>query len=264
MSSARTSSFATAPHNLHRLRRGALNPFFSKRTIAQMEARILGKVEQLCSRFEQAIGTGDIIRLDAAYMALTMDIITEYAYGQCDNLLAQEDYNLFWKEAIIKTTSNAAFLRQFPWALSMMKTLPFPVLQRLDPRAGAMIQWQREVRRQIDSIIRGNREGKRSEGTIFQALLDSDLPPQEKTANRLQDEGSTLVAAGSETTAKSLSVITFYLLQDKAKLEKLRQELRTVIPTPDSPVSLTALEKLPYLVGLITPRCKTDPRLTRR
>lgn len=55
MAGAPTSSFATVSHNLHRLRRGSLNPFFSKRSVNQMEPLIVAKIEQLSKRFETAV-----------------------------------------------------------------------------------------------------------------------------------------------------------------------------------------------------------------
>lgn len=260
MAGAPTSSFATASHNLHRLRRSALNPFFSKRSVYQTESLIKSKIEQLCRRFQSAMETNEIIRLDAAYMALTMDIITHYAFGSSYNYLAEPDFKLEWKETVIAGSANGAFLRQFPWALPIMKRVPLWVLQKLNPPAGSLVAWQHMIRAQVDGIIANNKSGdkKKADGTIFQALLDSDLPPEEKSADRLQDEGQTLVGAGSETTAKSLSVITFYLLDDKQKLAKLRAELKTVMPTPTSDVSLTALEQLPYLVCL----AMSSPALT--
>ncbi|KAK5228687.1 hypothetical protein LTR72_002572 [Exophiala xenobiotica] len=247
MAGAPASSFATAPHNLHRLRRSALNPFFSKRSINQTEALITAKIEQLL-----ALKTGEIIRLDAAYMALTMDIITHYCFGESYNYLDEDDFKLSWKETVIAGSANGAFLRQFPWALPLLKKTPLSLLRKMNPPAGHLVAWQIMVRAQVDSIIARNKEGKKTQGTtIFQALLDSDLPPEEKSADRLQDEGQTIVGAGSETTAKSLAVITFYLLDDKKKLARLREELKTVMPSPTSPVTLTTLEQLPYLTAVI-------------
>ena len=71
------SSFATAGHNLHRLRRSALNPFFSKRSIANNEALIREKVEHLCRRLEQCRKDKEIVRFDAAFMALYVGKLLE-------------------------------------------------------------------------------------------------------------------------------------------------------------------------------------------
>ena len=249
MAGAPASSFSTAPHDLHRLRRAALNPYFSKRSVNQVEWLITEKVELLAKRFEAAIKTKEVLRLDAAYMALTMDIITHYAFGESYNNLDVDDFNLTWKESIVGASANCALLRQFPWSLPIMQSIPLSVLRVLDAHATRLVEWQGMIYRQVSAIMKANREGKRTEGTIFQALLDSDLPAQEKTMARLQDEGQTLVGAGSETTAKSASHITYYLLQDKKKLRKLREELRTVMPDPYATPSLAVLEQLPYLVS---------------
>ncbi|KAL6240925.1 hypothetical protein RBB50_012184 [Rhinocladiella similis] len=251
MAGAPDSSFATAPHNLHRIRRAALNPYFSKRSISQTENLILAKVQVLCRRLEQACKSGQVIRLDVAYMALTMDVITHYCFGHSYDYLEEDDFKASWKETVIAGSANGAFLRQFPWALPILKMAPLSLVQVLNPPAGHLMAWQKMVRAQVDDIIAKNKEGKKTKGTVFQALLDSDLPPEEKSADRLQDEGQTIVGAGSETTAKSLAVITFYLCEDKKKLERLREELRTVMPTPTSSVSLTTLEQLPYMTAVI-------------
>lgn len=182
-------------------------------------------------------------------MALTMDIITHYAYGASYNYLAEEDFKLEWKETVINGSANGALLRQFPWMLPIMKRIPLFVLDMLIPKAGALIHWQRMVRRQVETIIEDDRNGVKAKGTIFQAVLDSDLPADEKAADRLQDEGQTLVGAGSETTAKVLTLITFYLSRDKRLLQTLRDELKTVPSETAQGGLLRRLERLPYLVS---------------
>lgn len=47
---------------------------------------------------------------------------------------------------------------------------------------------------------------KRDSPSIFSALLDSSLPEQEKGDVRLSGEGFTMIGAGTETTAVSLSI----------------------------------------------------------
>jgi hypothetical protein len=82
--------------------------------------------------------------------------------------------------------------------------------------------------------------------TIFHDILLSKLPPAEKKLDRIYQEGQTLVAAGTETTAWTLSVIMFYLLNDPAKLQRLTNELRKANATTS-----TELEQLPYLNGVV-------------
>lgn len=84
-------------------------------------------------------------------------------------------------------------------------------------------------------------------GTLFHALVESTLPPKEKAADRLSQEVFTVIATGGETTAKNLTIITFHLLKNPEKLQKLREELNRL--DPDGTAPLVKYEAMPYLVG---------------
>lgn len=84
---------------------------------------------------------------------------------------------------------------------------------------------------------------------MFYDLKDSPtLPPHEKTLSRLEDEATLLVMAGTESTAKSISIAHFYLLSKPNVLAKLRRELSSF---PSRPPSLNDLLGLPYLNAII-------------
>lgn len=207
-----------------------------------------------------------MIRLDAAYMALTMDIITHYAFGESYNYLAEPDFKLEWKDTVIGGSASGALIRQFPWVFPVMKSVPLKVMSQLAPEATLLLRWQKMVRQQVDTIIGNNDSGSKAYGTIFQALLDSDLPPEEKSADRLQDEAQTLVGAGSETTAKTLTIVTFYLQQNKPMLEKLRQELSTLdLKSSNSAQEvLSEVERLPYMNAVINEALRLMHGVTTR
>ncbi|KAJ9618652.1 hypothetical protein H2203_008856 [Taxawa tesnikishii (nom. ined.)] len=179
------------PHDLHRLRRGALNPFFSKRAITKVEPLIVDRIERLCGRFSSVTETNKVIRLDHAYMTLTMDVVTHCCYGTSFDYLKEEGYRASWKESVIAKMAN--------------------------PKAAALADLQQMVRTKAESDIAVRRLGNKAADTVLQAIIDNtELPPQEEIADRLQDEEQILVAADSEMTAKSLSIITFYLCGDKS------------------------------------------------
>lgn len=90
--------------------------------------------------------------------------------------------------------------------------------------------------------------GKR---TIFQELLSTQsLPPEEKSVERLTDEGAVLLGAGSETVAKTLGIIIVHLMMNSDKVKRIKTEiLQTVSDQKD--LSWVTLEKLPYLSAVI-------------
>ena len=86
--------------------------------------------------------------------------------------------------------------------------------------------------------------------TIFHDLLESSiLPKEDKSVGRLWEEAQLLIAAGTVTTAASISSAFVYLLLDPKRLQVLLEELETAIPIPSKPSRQAELEQLPYLVG---------------
>jgi len=246
LAGADDSSFSTVPHDLHRLRRSALSPFFSSRSVSLLEQTLRSKIEKLSSRLATALETQEIIRLDVAFMALTMDIICTYSFAADMNYLDEPDFKLDWKQTIIGAFEGGALGRQFPFMLPLMKRLPISVVETLNPTVGYLFRWHAKVRAQVEPIL----NGKQVEGrTIFHALRDCDLPPEEKTLQRLCDEGEILVGAGSETTAQTLARMFFYLAGDgKRLLGRLRRELDEAAPDAARIPSWGELQRLPYLV----------------
>jgi cytochrome P450 len=87
--------------------------------------------------------------------------------------------------------------------------------------------------------------------TIFHELLKSNLPPQEKSLSRLDDEALGTIGAGATTIAWALVTASFHLTNNPSILKKLQTELKAAIPDPTIEPDLPQLEKLPYLSACI-------------
>ena len=86
---------------------------------------------------------------------------------------------------------------------------------------------------------------------IFAGLLKSNLPPQEKAAERMSSEGMGLLVAGSETTAQTLSVTTYHILANPNIVTELRKQLEIAMPEAETLPSLANLEAIPYLYACV-------------
>lgn len=247
------SSFSTVSHEHHRVRRGALNAFFSKKAVVALEPVVQSKVDILSQRFAKAAATGEVIRLDAAFMALTMDVICQYAFANDDAMLEKDDFNVAWKEMIIGAFEGGALLRQFPGMIGMMNMVPDAMMGKMMPSMRLMLDWKQGVRARIKPILERKEKEAPSHRTIFHELRDDhDLPENEKTMDRLCDEGQIFTGAGSETTAKALTTALFYLLLKGDSFAILKRELVQMMPDAKS-TSWQKLEQLPYLVPLLCP-----------
>ena len=113
--------------------------------------------------------------------------------------------------------------------------------------------------------MNGQTDTKQSANTtIFEELLNSDLPPEEKTLQRLQDEGQTVVAAGQVTTAYYLKTTAFHLIANPDILAKLKAELEEAMPNPDKIPPQSELEQLPYLRAVVLEGFRKSYGVTHR
>lgn len=116
------SSFGTVKHDQHRVRRAALNPHFSKKSVSELYPWIVSRIEKLSGRFEDAVESGGIVNLKYAYAALSLDIIYEYCFSRTLDSLAMEDFNKGYvdllEEAFHMTPIVSHLSDFFSWVLS--------------------------------------------------------------------------------------------------------------------------------------------------
>lgn len=102
---------------------------------------------------------------------------------------------------------------------------------------------------------------------LFSTILQSNLSPQDRTAERIAREAMSLLVAGSETTAFTMSTITYHVLAHPATRAKLRAALSEAIPDPNALPQLGQLEAIPYLHACVQEGLRlaygTSNRLTR-
>ena len=248
------SMIATVGHDLHRFRRGLLNNFFSKKSVLELSPLIHEKASKLMRRFEESHQADTVLRLDDAFAALTGDLISQYSWGVSSGFLEDEHFKNDIRQALNEMAMLVHLNRYFPILSTILKAMPRWLVRRLRPGATAILDVQDMAAQQSTA----QREPiKSSRKTMFDALSDPTLPPKERSLRRLQDEALVVLVAGTETTAKALTLAAFYIYQDRPVLLKVRDELRSVIPTPFTEASWPQLEQLPYLVRRRSPLFKS-------
>ncbi|KAK8113323.1 hypothetical protein PG984_013849 [Apiospora sp. TS-2023a] len=224
------TAFGSETHEMHRMRRGPLNRFFSKAQMAKLEPSVQQLVQQLCDKLLAWTGPGKgPIDLTSAYNCLTGDTISQYAFGEPRGFLDHEGWDHNYKVRGLVSLAPY-FLDWMPETFAVLMrelyiTIPGHVRQAMrDPKAG----------------------------TVFTDLLDADLPPEEKTVYRLAADGFSLTGAGTETTANMLTCATYFLLRYPEKRQRLEKELAKAGVDPKGKnLSWAQLEQIPYLYGVV-------------
>ncbi|KAI1497820.1 cytochrome P450 [Biscogniauxia marginata] len=249
------SAFATADHNFHRVRRGALNPFFSKRKIAQHSPNIQNHMNRLCSRVaSQYLGSDATLNLTSMWGAFAADIVVGYCLEKPYDFIMNPGFRAEFCDAMVDLLNPVHFNTQFPWMLKPIKLLPDSLVKNVFPPMRSVIEYRSEMESQILRAKAVHASGEKklaATPSLFTALLESDLPPAELSTKRLQHEAISIIAAGIETTMWCLSACSYHLLANPTILEKLKAELVAAIPDPDRIPDLDSLMQLPYLTNVI-------------
>ncbi|KAF1999845.1 putative benzoate 4-monooxygenase cytochrome P450 [Amniculicola lignicola CBS 123094] len=247
------SLLETIDHDTHKMRRGAVSAFFSKRAVQTLNPLVITKVELLLNRLTRAKEEGVVVNLNEAFSAMTLDIISEYCFGESMGSLEKSAYGKDWLDLLHQGIQVRPLARQFPSLFNIMFDLPPQIMEKMNPRLGFMNRYNEAILEKIEKVMRYE-DGLHEKGirTIFHEIRDGNLlPPEEKKAMRLRAEEGIFLGAGTETTARTLAVTTFYLLQHDSIRAKLRMELQQAIPERGSTISLPQLEALPYLTAVV-------------
>lgn len=99
---------------------------------------------------------------------------------------------------------------------------------------------------------------------MVHAIVKSDLPPAEKSFQRIHEEVATVTGAGFETSANALRLILFHVYTNDAILGRLREEISSLTTESSEPLTLRQLEQLPCLTGVLMEGLRLSPGVASR
>ncbi|KAL9634621.1 MAG: hypothetical protein Q9164_003980 [Protoblastenia rupestris] len=274
--------FGTVHHEVHRKRRAAISPFFSKRAITEIEPWIHEKAELLFAGMRMQQQCNGSVDLRVNFLAMTTDMIAALSLNGSNppkrmHLLQNEEYAREWQKTIAAVAFLTPIAKQFPWLIPTALKFPVGFWTTVAPPLGRIVELNRDMRRSaqlaideesssVDTKIEVESPQKPvKHHNIFHTILNSSLPPPEKTEKRMGQEGFVAIAAGGETCGRMMTLAIYYVLADKDRLmPMLMQELVSVMPTTDIQPQLKALEQLPWLTGIIRETLRLSTLLTSR
>lgn len=132
---------ATSP-DVHREARIPLNPFFSRRAVLEQQDIVWDKVNRLCSRMREAGETGAPFDMYCGLRAVAMDVLSEYAYGDCWNQLDRQDLGVAWTKLYRTLGSLMHTAAQFPRIVTFIsRVMPDQVASKLNPGFAQIEMW---------------------------------------------------------------------------------------------------------------------------
>jgi cytochrome P450 len=111
------SGFGTVDHDLHCLRRAAINPFVSKQKVTALQPVIQRLVDKLCTKLENIRGSDEVVPIECALDAFTMDVTTKYSIDRSFGYLDNPGWSSDFRELERAFGETAYMQRMFPRSL---------------------------------------------------------------------------------------------------------------------------------------------------
>jgi cytochrome P450 len=148
-------TLVTLDHDLHRVRRGALNPFFSKANVRKLEPIIQRRAQKVLFRMGNLENTGQPLNIFYLFSAFTSDVIVEYAFGESHDYLEREDLNKDFYHMMDSMHHMGAAAKQFGWLMPLLLSIPEWITTRVDKGMAAFAALQNVS---VSAITRATRE----------------------------------------------------------------------------------------------------------
>ncbi|KAJ8131880.1 hypothetical protein O1611_g1741 [Lasiodiplodia mahajangana] len=252
---AHTAQGATAftiDHHLHRARRQPLNTVFSRTKVAARQDMIKAYANKLCGRICEYAGARTPFDLGAASLAFTQDVANDFIMGRSYGSLDREDLDVSMLVVLQGAGKVWRITKHIRWYGHLLKALPFSLLSKLAGntlrvfllRLQEQYQDTEYLVNQATSSFKEDRN--MTPRTMVNEILESKLPPSDKTVERIYEDVSTICNAAFETTASVLRPMLFHIFSDPVIIQRLRAELECI-----ETIELKTLEQLPYLTSVL-------------
>ncbi|RLL99169.1 hypothetical protein CFD26_106052 [Aspergillus turcosus] len=248
------ATFTTPSHDLHRLKRAALNPFFSRKMVLELEDVVQEKAKKLVTRMQLALESAGYIDLHHGFRGISIDVITDYAFDDCYGCLDKENFGAELFNMIREMGPAFWFFQQFPFIRDLAIQTPFWLAKLMSKSLTRLMLYREGTRNQIlrvkEAVERGDKVSRK---TVFHQLLRPDAAEGYKvpTIEELNDDAYVFIVAAADTTGNAMAIAAYNVVSNPEIYERLTAELRGKFPDPEAKMDFVTLEKLPYLTAVI-------------
>jgi cytochrome P450 family 628 len=178
----------------------------------------------------------------------SFDVMGDLSFGKSFNGLTTKSEH--WALQVIRESNKAVgLLSPMPWLFHLFTKIP----DSLNPME-RLIKFSEEA-------IEDRKLKPPAEDDITSHLLDGHpfFPNPEQDSKLLTGDARLLIIAGSDTTATTLTFLTYHMAIDSSLGQKLRAELHAHDIHDSASISVHGVHDLPYLNGLIKETLRLHP-----
>ncbi len=266
------------PHQ-HSKRRRAVASAYSMNSLVKLEEYVEDVSELLLKRLDELVETQAVaadmsgggqdavktrpVRIDPWFHYFAMDVVGELAFGQSFNLLHRGKDDERFLTGVLNLSQWGAAAGCLPWLSSWILWL-FP---RVTGQPGGSVigdkTTSRIETRYAEVEENGGMPSRPDMLTKFMEARDPDTK-EKYTMKQVLFSASSVMSAGSDTTATSLTIFFGYLLDNPRCYEKLRREIDEALEAGalSTPVKYAKGAQMEYLQACIKEALRLSPPIS--
>ncbi|CDU25978.1 related to Benzoate 4-monooxygenase [Sporisorium scitamineum] len=271
---AHPSIFSERDPHQHSKRRRAVASAYSMSSLVKLEEYVEDVSELLLKRLDELVETHSVqgqdektktkaIQLDPWFHFFAMDVVGELAFGQSFNLLHRGKDDERFLTGVLNLSQWGAVAGCLPLMSSWILCL-FP---RLTGQPGGSVigdkTTSRIQTRYAEVKDSGGMPSRPDMLTKFMEARDPDTK-EKYSMKQVLFSASSVMSAGSDTTATSLTIFFGYLLDNPTCYAKLREEINEAVESGNlaTPVKYAKGSQLEYLQACIKEALRLSPPIS--
>ncbi|KAK4186710.1 cytochrome P450 [Podospora australis] len=237
-----------ADRDEHGRLRKALSNGFSDKSMREQEPIIARYVSLLIERLHGESKTGKEVNINQWFDWTTFDIIADLVFAESFGCLEFSRSHPF-VQAVVSTVKQG----------SLMLSLSYLGFRHVTGKLLAFVGTNQllHLRRLMSAKLKHRLTVKHDRFDLIDGLIkrhhQGTLDLEHLSANC-----GLVVAAGSETTASLLTGVTYLLLTNPDKMEKLKQEVRSTFASADE-ITMTSVNRLSYMLACLNEGLRMYP-----
>ena len=244
------TSILNAPREEHSRFRRALSHGFSDASMRLQEPVVLKYVDLLMKRLHEASASGKKINAEAYYNWTTFDITGELVFGMSFGSLNSSKYHP-WIEFIIAAVRGGA------WLTTMSYIGLHWLVQAIYRFAGATLALAKTEKVINEMLTNRLEKVEKGRADLFEGLV-KHREEWGISFEQLASNAFILTLAGSETTATTLSGVTYLLLSHPEVLERVKREVRGKFGGVEE-IDIASVGRLEYMLAVLNESLRMFP-----
>lgn len=236
----------------HLRQRKVLNHGFSSKALNTQEHILQRYVDLLIKRFDELATSGTEIDISDWYQFVTFDVIGDLVFGESFGSLDKSMYHPWIKTLFsgLKAGSIMTGFSYFPVLRLLGYCIPTYVLNIL------RLPLYRHFQYSIDHV--NKRIARKTDRPDIMKFVLENNHKGGLTKDELDTQMQLLIFAGSETTATTVSAVTWFMLKNPEMMQRLQREIRDAFQTLED-INVASASKLPFLHAVIREALRVHP-----